>query len=388
MNLRQPKVIFPIVAIGVSLVMAALLVAARKNVETQAPEIRPPLVRVMTVTAEPVTFTVVTQGSVKPRTESDLVPEVAGRVTWVAQSLVAGGFFNAGDTLLKIDPVDYRVAFDRARAAADARRSEQRVNARNLERSRELAHQGLISTRELDTAENAAELASASLREAEATLEQAKRDRERTELKAPFDGRVREEQVDVGQYVSRGTSIGRLYAVDYAEVRLGISAIDAGALDLPLDYRGDQPRPEGPLVRLYASYGGADYSWEGRIVRTEGEIDPRTRMVMVVARVEDPYGRGVAAGRPPLAVGMFVIAEIQGRTVPEAMVVPRAALRGQDKIFIVDEDDRLRIRTVDVLRREGERVIVRAGLTAGEQVCVSQIEVVVDGMKVRTTETS
>lgn len=384
MNLRHPKVILPIIAIGVSILMAALLVAARKNVETQAPEIRLPLVRVLTVATEPVTLTVWTQGSVRPRTESELVPEVNGRVTWAAPSVVVGGFFDAGDSLLKIDPEDYRVALERARAAADARRSERRVNARNLERSRELVREGLISARELETAENAAELAAASLREAEAALEQAEHDLARTEMKAPFAGRVREEHVDLGQFVQRGVSIGKIYAVDYAEVLLGISADDVGALDLALDYRGEEARPEGPLVLLHARFAGEEHTWEGRIVRTEGEIDPRTRMVRLVARIEDPYGRGSAADRPPLALGMFVVAEIRGRTVPEAMVLPRAALRGRDEVLIIDDGDRVRLRTVDVLRREGDRVIVRAGLTAGERVCLSQIEAVIDGMKVRT----
>lgn len=384
MTLRHPKVVLPGVALAVSLLTAALLVAARQDVTPQRPVILPPLVRIATVTSEAVTLTVRTQGSVTPRTESDLVPEVAGRVTWMSPSLVAGGFFAEGETLLRIDPIDYRVARDRAQAAADARQSEQRVTARQLARSRQLAGDGLISAREQETAENAAALAAASLREGAAALEQAERDLERTALLAPFAGRVREEQVDVGQFVSRGTSIGKIYAVDWAEVRLPITADDVAFLSLPLDYRDETAAAGGPAVVVRARFAGAEHAWEGRVVRTEGELDPRSRMVHVVARVEDPYGRGSAAGRPPLAVGMFVEAEIQGRTVPEVIVLPRAALRGTHEVLVVDGDDRLRLRAVDVLRRDGDRVVIRAGLTAGDRVCLSQLEAFVDGMKVRT----
>lgn len=240
-----------------------------------------------------------------------------------------------------------------------------------------------MSRTTLDDAENAARVAAASLREAEAALEQARRDLERTELRAPYAGRVREKLVDVGQFVERGTPVARLYAVDYAEIRLPIPDEEMAFLDLPLDYRGAAHQGAGPTVILRADFAGGRHAWEGRIVRTEGEIDPRSRMIHAVARVDDPYGRGTP-GRPPLHVGLFVEAEILGRELPGAVVLPRAALRGDGRILVVDADDRLRGRQVDVVRVDGEQAIIRSGLAAGERVCVSPLETVTDGTKVRT----
>jgi multidrug efflux pump subunit AcrA (membrane-fusion protein) len=136
-------------------------------------------------------------------------------------------------------------------------------------------------------------------------------------------------------------------------------------------------------VRLFARFGGAEREWRGRVVRTEGEIDARSRMVHVVARVEDPYGRSAGGEGPPLAVGLFVRGEIQGRTAPGVAVLPRAALRGDDQVLVLDDEGRLRFRDVEVLRALRDEVVVSGGLAAGERVCVSALETVVEGMKVR-----
>jgi RND family efflux transporter MFP subunit len=230
--------------------------------------------------------------------------------------------------------------------------------------------------------------ARASLRAAEAALTQAERDLNRTEVRAPYTGRVREKLVDVGQFVSRGTPAALLYAVDYAEIRLPLPDQDLAFLDLPLDYRNDAPDEPGPRVVLHAEFAGQTHSWQGRIDRTEGAIDPMSRMVQVVARVKDPYGHGEEKDRPPLAVGMYVEAEIEGSTVEQVAVLPRAALRGEDLVYVVDPENRLRFRKVDVLRATREEVVIRSGLQEGEQVCLSPLEAVTDGMRVRLPEES
>jgi multidrug efflux pump subunit AcrA (membrane-fusion protein) len=152
-----------------------------------------------------------------------------------------------------------------------------------------------------------------------------------------------------------------------------------------LEHRDGTPRDAGPPVELSARFAGGEHRWQGRIVRTEGEIDPKSRMVHAVARIDDPYGRdasGSPRGRPPLAVGMFVEAEIEGRQVPEAVVLPRAALRGADEVLVVDDENRLRMRRVDVLRTDGDRVVIQGGLAPRERVVVSPLEAVADGMRV------
>jgi RND family efflux transporter MFP subunit len=218
------------------------------------------------------------------------------------------------------------------------------------------------------------------LREAVARLSRAERDLERTRLLAPYDGRVRTERVDVGQFVKRGTAIGSLYAVDKVEVRLPIQDEELEFLDLPLAGGRAADAAPAPVV-LRARFAGSIHEWQGEVVRTEGELDPGTRMVNVVAEVADPYAP--RDGQPPLAVGLFVEAEILGRIVPNLAVLPRAALRGEGRVLVVDEGNRLRFRAVDVLRRANEQVFIRAGLAAGERVCVSPLPSTADGMRVR-----
>ena len=227
--------------------------------------------------------------------------------------------------------------------------------------------------------------AQASLASAEANLQQAEYDLERTVVRAPFAGRVRSERVDVGQFVQRGNSVATLYAVDAAEVRLPIPDVELQFVDLPLGYRGDGgfESVSGPDVVLRSEFAGNRYEWRGKIVRTEGEIDPRTRMVHAIARIEDPYARSGRSGRPPLAVGMFVEAEIQGRSSGEIVVLPRSVLRGADQVLVVNERDELRFQQVEIFRLERDRVLVRSGLEEGEQIVVSPLENAVNGMKVR-----
>lgn len=384
MQLPSAKITLPVLVLAGATLFAGVLVAARRPVETHAPEIAVPAVRVLPVTPESVQLTVRTQGSVAPRTESDLVPEVAGRVVWASPALAAGGFFTAGEPLLRLDRADHEVRLLRAEAALASARSQAELARRNLERSVRLEKEGLIAAMTHEDAQNTARVAAASLRDAEAALAQARRDLERTELRAPFDGRVREKRVDVGQFVERGTPVARLYAVDYAEVRLPVTDADLAFLDLALDHRGSEAPARGPGVVLSARFAGAEHRWKARVVRTEGEIDPRSRLVHVVARVDDPYGRpGDGEGRPPLAVGMFVDAAILGRTVEGAVVLPRGALRGEDRVLVVDPQDRLTWRKVTILRADRDAVIVTSGLSAGERVILSPLEAPVEGMAVR-----
>jgi RND family efflux transporter MFP subunit len=353
-------------------------------------------VRVQRVEPNALDFVVRAHGTVMPRSESDLIPQVSGPVVWVSDALASGGFFEAGEPLVRIERADYDVALESARAAVARSTSEHDRAAKELDRQKRLASSSVASAARYDDAINAQQIAAAALREAQAKLDRAELDLGRTEIVAPFAGRVREESVDVGEFVNRGTSIGKIYAVDYAEVRLPIPDAELGFIDLPMLYRGDTPEG-GPQVRLSARFAGGDHTWMGRVVRTEGEIDPRSRMVHVVVQVSDPYGRadggadsseagaGGESERPPLAVGLFVDAEIFGRRVEGAVVLPRTALRDGNRVLVVDADQRMRFRDVEVLRSEREDVVIGGGLASGEDVVVSPLAAAVDGMKVRVT---
>jgi RND family efflux transporter MFP subunit len=206
----------------------------------------------------------------------------------------------------------------------------------------------------------------------------------RTEIRAPYDGRVRNEKVDVGQFVNRGAAIAMIYATDISEVRLPINDQELAFIDLSLAAGGIDSN-EPVTVTLKADFAGAEHAWQGAIVRTEGELDPRTRMMHVVAQVQRPYEQ--SQGRPPLAVGLFVEAEIHGATFDDIVVLPRIALRPNSHVYIVDKEGKLRFRKVDVLRIVEEEVFIRAGLERGELVCISPLDTALDGMPVRIPDT-
>ncbi len=382
---RSLMVIVPLLVLAVGVYAALAMIAAREEPEKRPVEVPPPLVRVINVQPNNVQLSVHAEGTVTPRTASDLVPEVSGRVIWVSSNLVAGGFLEEGEELLKIDPREYELAVVRAQSAiaqAKTRLATEEQEAAVARKEWDALGEGQptdLTLRKPQIAEAQAALASA-----EAALEQAQYDLERTILRSPYAGRVRSEQVDVGQFVSRGSSVARVYAVDVAEVRLPIPDDELAFIDVPLAYRGDEASQNetGPRVTLRADFGGKEYTWQGRIVRTEGEIDPRTQMIHVVAQVQDPYGRGGQKGRPPLAVGMFVEAEIHGNRSGSVYVLPRSVMRGDTTVMVVDSNNRLYIRDVDVLRAETDRVLVRSGIESGDRVIVSAVEAAVNGMEV------
>ncbi len=380
-------VVLPLAILAGGALTTKAIVESRKEPAKEVKEILPPLVEVMPVKTRGVRLTVIAEGTVKPRTESELVPEVPGRVIEVSPAMVVGGFFRKDDVLLRIDPREYELIIVRARAAIEQARLRVAVEKREAE----------LAAREWDSLSNGKEPtdlalrkphiaeAQAALTSAEAELARAEYDLERCVVKASYDGRVRSERIDVGQYVSRGNSVATLYSVDAAEIRLPIPDDQIAYVDLPLAYSdgeavGDQ---KGPLVTIRADFAGKIHTWKGRIVRTEGEIDPKSRMVHAIARVENPYARGDDKRRPPLAVGMFVEAEIEGRGSGPVVELPRGILRGENTVMMIDDDDRLHFREIDVLRYVGDKVLVRSGLKSGERICTSSLETPVEGMTVR-----
>ena len=380
----QLRWILPLVALAVGGGIFWLFVATREMPEDRDPVIPSPLVRVMTVQPQDVRFTVTSRGMVTPRTESDLVAEVRGRVLSVSERLVVGGFFAFGDELLRLDDREHRIARDRAEASVRLRESEARLAKADADRRRQLRSRGAASAADLEQFESRQLVAEASLAEARAALAQVELDLERTIVRAPFDGRVRERNVDVGQFVSPGTKIGRIFAVDYAEVRLPVQIdelayLDAKfvGLDRQTDFETDSDSDaDGALVRLTGRLGGRELAWQARLVRAEAAIDEQTRMLNVVARVDDPYllrdrVRGtdnVDSSSVPLPAGLFVEAEIEGQSVSDVFVVPVMALRDGDRVFLRDEDDQLRVREVSVLRRNRGEVVIDGGLAAGDQI--------------------
>ena len=362
---------------------ATLLIVTGPQVLPQPSELVPPLVR--TVTVMPIThqFGVHTNGSVVPRTESELVSEVDGRVLRVSAELVSGGFFSKDEVLVEIDKLDYQVALEGARAGMARAKSELANELKDNKRQEGLGNKGSISASQLDNSVNRVTIARATVREALARLARAERDLARTRITAPYDGRVRSERVDVGQFVRRGEAIGTVYAVDFAEVRLPIHSNELKYLNLPISKAGQSSSRQAD-VTLTAEFAGSIHQWQGKVVRTEGELDPTTRMVHVVARFANPYN--TQEGSAPLAVGLFVDAIIHGKINTNVTVLPRSALRNDSQVLVLDNEDKLRFREVKVLRLVDDLAYIGAGVKRGERICVSVLQSTFDGMRVRVVQ--
>jgi|TARA_B110000263_G_C15303030_1_gene508938 RND family efflux transporter MFP subunit len=369
----------PIIVLVVGVGLAALIIASGPKLEPQAPPSSAPLVRTWEAASQSVQLTSITHGTVLPRTESDLIPEISGRIISISKSMVSGGFFKKDDLLLVIDPLDYELAREQARASLASAGSELSNAKRGHDRQLDLARKQSTSQSKKDDALNRLRFAQASLREAKARLSRAERDLSRTKITAPYDGRVRSERVDIGQFANRGTPMASLYATDIAEVRLPIHDEELAHLELPLanQITGQQR----PTVILSAPFAGKKHTWRGAIVRTEGEIDPKTRMITVIAQVESPYE--TKNDRPPLAVGLFVEAEIIGHKIGNVFVLPRSAIQANRQVYVIGKDNRLQFRDVEILRTVGEEVYITGGLNARETVCLSTVSNAIEGMLVR-----
>lgn len=393
MSPRRTLIAVAVLAGGLLVTFA--LVRLRPEVERQEVSTPPPLVRVVTVERTDHPLDVSSQGTVAPRTKSTLVAQVAGRILRVSPAFAAGGFFDRGELLVEIDPADYRLALEEAQAAvAQAAVRLELEEAQADVARREWTELGRGEASALVKREPQVAEARAAVAAAEAAVERARLHLARTRVTAPFAGRVESTAADVGQYVAPGAPLAAVYSTEAAEIRLPVAQRELGYLEVDLGApgtagaNGSGHETAGPRVRLTAAVGGRRQQWDGRVVRTAGSIDPRSRMLDLFARVDNPFRRNAAGDGDggPLPMGLFVEATIAGRVAEGVILLPRAALRDDDRVLVADGDDRLRFRRVEVLRSEGDRVVIAAGLEAGERVNVSPLATVVDGMKVRTVE--
>ena len=324
-------------------------------------------------------------GTVRPLREIKLVPQVSGKVVQVSPSLVDGGQFKENDVLLQIDPVDYRLAVTLAAAKVKDAESRLKLAEQEAEVAREewlmYPDGGSPTNKEpppLVAKEPQLAAAQASLEAARADLERARLSLERTQVKAPFDGRVSHKEVDIGQYVAPGQPLAALYSTDAAEIVVPLEDRDLFWFHVPGFTPGDSA---GAPAKVRARIAGRDLSWPGQVVRSEGKLDERTRMINVVVRVEDPY-----ATKPPLTAGLFVTVDIEGRPLEDAALIPRAALRQDNMLWVVDSESRLNFRQATLTRLQGDEVIVKAAVRDGDGVVVSPLKGVTNGMEVRVVE--
>jgi len=385
---KKKKTIYLVIVIGLlglGILGWHLLLSGKKQPEKRREEFTAPLVKTVNVKVGNHHVMITGEGTVRPVAEISLVPQVDGKVEYISSSLVNGGKFKKGDILLCIEPVDYELAVTLAKAKEKTAESllqlaEQESEAANEEWRLQYAEGSDANTPPPPLVAKEPQLAAAKAKLAadKADLKKAMLNLERTKLKAPFDGRVSQENVDKGQYVSPGQSLATLYSTDAAEIVLPLEDDDLFWFHVPGFTPGSGP---GSSARVTANIAGQELTWKGKVVRAEGKLDERTRMINVVVRVDKPY-----ATKPPLAVGLFVTVIINGRNLPNAAEIPRSGLRQGGIVWTVTDKNRLKFKKVEIARFKGDNVILKSGLDANETVVVSPLKVVTDGMKVRAVQ--
>jgi len=381
------KYILPLALIGISIVAVMIMVSIAKGKQPERKDTTNQAIRVDAIPAQitSLNFSVFSQGSVQPRTETTLVAEVAGQIVSVSSNFISGGFFREGEVLLQIDPSDYQTGLLRAQATLAARKaqlSEQQARSdQALKDWTNLGRKGEPSDLTLRIPQLAE--AKAGVQAAEAELQEAERDLQRTRIKVPYDGLVRNKKVDVGQYVTPGTPLGVTFAIDTAEIRLPLSNSDLAYLDLPSATRLD--KAHRVPVKLTTEGVGTGGEWQSEIVRTEGVVDVSSRVLYAVAEVIDPYGVLGQSSQRELKMGTFVKAEIQGLRADNVVILPRSVLQADNTVLVANAERKLEIRQVTVLRAEPRNVYISDGLEGGELVITTSMDAPIPGTRLAIT---
>ncbi len=366
------RILLPLLLIGASLLIGKRLIATAPESERTPPKQAVPLVEVVELQAVDYPVTLRSRGTIAAQTQSELVAEVAGRITATSPQFKPGGQFAEGEALV---PSDYHHAV----TIAEADLAQARLN---LEKSRAEASQAeanwqqmKLSTRPTALTLHRPQLAQAeaALSAAEAKLSKAQRDLHRTRLLAPYGGRLLEQRAAVGQFVTRGAALATLYATDIAEVRLPITDRQARFLTLPES--GHQA-----IVTLQGH--DTTQQWEGRLVRSEAAIDSRTQQLYVVAQIKNPFS-AATEGADTLRIGQFVRATIAGKTLRQVFEVPRVAVRNGNEVLIVDADNRIRRRQLEVVWQQTGQLLASSGLHSGDRVITTALPYAPDGMVVK-----
>ena len=368
-------IVAPLIILALGAGGIAFMNSLKPKIESAAPETTPPSVFFTVAAVGPKTLDVYAQGEVRPRTDINLTAQVAGQIVSMSSAFVNGGAFEGGDILIRIEDAPYRATA----AAARSRLAQEEAEAALARRDYE----------DLARAEGPTELALRipQLEQARSEYRAAQLDLERTTIRARFKGRVRERIVGLGQFVSPGAQLGRIFSTDAAEIRLPLTDNDLAKLGLPVAFVETRGNP-GPSVVLSASIAGERHEWAARMVRTNGAIDPTTRQISAIAVVDDPYGRGASTDGAPLAMGLFVDAKIEGSRLDNAIVLPRAALHDRDAVYVIGPDDVIERRKVQVVSSDMGTFTIASGLAAGDRIVTSPLRGAGDGDKVTPAQTT
>jgi RND family efflux transporter MFP subunit len=369
----------PLVVIVGGVALFAVMMATGPRPKEKDGNIHPPAVQFAVAHARPTTISISVQGEARPRSEATLAAQVAGRIVWVSPKFSEGGAFNEGETLARVDGADYQLAVVRARSqVAQAEEGLAREEAEG-----ELARQdwqalGRGDPPPLAVREPQLAQARAALAAAQASLRSAELDLSRTNIRAPFTGRLRERRANVGDYVGPGSPVAVMFSTDTMEIRVPLTDADLNSMQIPVGFSATAAN-QGPAAHVTSVTGGRINTWEGRLVRTEASVDARTRLIYGTVEVRNPFAAG---NRTPLAPGMFVSARLEGSSRETLVAAPRSALKRNEYVYVVTAGNTIDVRQVRPAQTTADEVLFREGVADGERVVVSVLTSPQQGMAV------
>jgi len=366
----KKQIILPIIVLAIGIAGLVGISALKKPPEEKPVVDTTPLVSVEAIEYKPMTFSVSSYGVVAAKYDTELVAQVSGEIIYLADKFVKGGFVKKGDILAKIDPSDYEAGLLDSQAnvaSAKANMVQERANGEVALREWAEITNSKPTALSLRKPQLAQELA--KLKSAEADLLRSHRDLERTVIRSPYDALISSREIGLGAYVTTGSKIGHIYNTDTAEIRLPLADKEMQYLD----QKGTHSE-----VTLMGNFAGSKQQWQGKIVRSEGVVDSKSRMTYLVAEIEDPYG--LKTDKNELRFGTYVTANIQGSNAGNVAVIPRHLIVN-GLVAIMDSDNTLRYKPVKIIRQEGANVVISEGLDPGMEVITSALDYPLEGMK-------
>jgi RND family efflux transporter MFP subunit len=381
------QALLAIVIVGAGIAGAVVFILLKKPPERKEQDVQAPLVEVVQIHSKDIPMVVQGYGTVNPKVEVDIIPEVAGKVVYIHPELIVGGLIPAEQTIIRIDPRDYELAVRQAEAAvADARvlLETEQAEAEVARIEWKQLHPDTEPTSPLVLRQPQIRKAKALLDSSEAQLATAQLRLERTSLSLPFDVLITTENVDLGQYVVMGQPLAKGYGTDSVEIEVPLKDSELAWFDVfenSIFSNGGSDSTKGTPAEVKATFAGTEHTWKGFVVRTTGQVDRTSRMISVIVEVPKPFD--ALYGRPPLLPGIFTEILIQGNTLRNAVAIPRDAIRQGNQMWIVN-GNRLHVRPLKIVRADKNFAYVTSGDLDQAKVVISSLDAAIDGMKVRT----
>jgi RND family efflux transporter MFP subunit len=389
-NAKMPsgliQLLLVVVVIIAGVLIAVVFIKMKKPPQRQEQTVLAPLVKVEHLDRRDIQMIIRGYGTVKPKLQVEIVPQVTGKVVWVNPQFKAGGFISKGELIFKIDPRDYDLAVRQANAAvaeAQVMLDLEKAEAKIAQEEWRQLHPNEEPDSPLVFREPQIRQAEARLASANAGLATADLNLERTQLSLPVDAVIMSERIDLGQHVMIGQSVGAAYGIESMEIEVPLEDKELAWFAIPkstISVNGINGNIKGAVARVQADFAGISNVWQGLVARTTGQIDEMSRLISVIVEVSDPFKD--SDSKPPLLPGMFVEVLIEGHVLKNAVAIPRDAMHNNNEVWVA-KDDQLHIQSLEIVRADKDFAYANTGLESGDMIIVSSLDAVTEQMKVR-----